>query len=677
MLIDINILAWFTWIFPLVGAGISLLLSKKNDRFSAYGAVLFGFLGFLMAFLMLPEVFHPAAINNTAFWVTLPGGISVSIGMLVDPLTIILANIVSFLAFLILVYSVKYVEHEPGKTRYWFFMSLFIGSMLLLVMADNLILLFVGWKMVGVCSYALIGHYYSDEKEHWIGGPEPFSFQKPSRAGLKALLVTTFGDVSLLGGMILIYMYSGTFNFIQLYETVSTWVPAMAADPGVLTLASVLVLGGPIAKSAQFPLHEWLPEAMAGPTPVSALIHAATMVKAGVYFVARMAPIFFYGYWIGGFSEAGTFFLITAAVGGFTAFLTGTQAMVALELKKVLAFSTMSQIGYMILGLGVAGLSPEALTGGLTAGIFHLVSHGIFKAALFLTAGFILHATGTIYMSEMNLSRTRTKLTWAAMWIVTLSLMGVPPLSGFWSKEEILTVCLDGGHFILFAFALSTVAITAFYSVRFMGMVFHGPQEERSSHHEADRIMLTPYALLAVLTLGLGIIGPWFGEGLHHIFEEYFVHTLGFEVVAESTAIAPSMALSETIPFLMPILSISMLALGALPAYRLYVSRKSNPKDIVGEDGVLKKLHSFLWNRWYINAAYLAIVDGIMAMREPLKKYVERPIDRALNDGIPNLFSAISNKVRKIQTGSFSINMLYVFAFLVLAGILLLFTGVP
>ncbi|MGV9169327.1 MAG: NADH-quinone oxidoreductase subunit L [Promethearchaeia archaeon] len=675
MLLDITLLAWLCWIFPLMGATTSLLMSRVKEQTRGYAAVLFSFLGFLMALLMLPEVFSPQAIDNAIFWVILPGGISVSIGMLIDPLAIILANIVSFLAFLIMVYSVKYVEDEPGKTRLWFFMSLFIASKLLLVLADNFILLFVGWELVGVCSYALVGHCYSDKDEQLIGGSSPFL--RPSRAGLKVLLFTTFGNISLLGGMILIYTYSGTLNFIQLYTTVSVWLPAMAANPGILTLASVLVLGGPIAKSAQFPLHEWLPDAMTDPAPVPALLHAATMVATGVYFIARMVPIFFYGYWVGGFPEAGTFFLITAAVGAFTAFLAGTQAMVALELKKILAFSTMSQIGYVTLGLGVAGLTPQAFTGGLTAGIFHLVSHSILEVTLFLSAGFILHVTGTIYISEMNLSRTRMKLTWLAISIVTLSLMGVPPLSGFWSKEEILTACLDGGHFIPFAFALSTVAITAFYSVRFVGMLFHGPQEESSSHGEANPIMLAPYALLAILTMAFGVIGPWFSESLHRLFEEYFVHTLGFELVAEPAAITPSLVLFESIPFLVPILSLSMLLLGAVPAYRLYISRQNNPEDVIGTEGLLKKIHSFLWNRWYINAAYLAIVDGVFAMREPLKKHVERPIDRAFHDSIPNLFSAISKKARKIQTGIFSINMLYMFILLVLGGIVILVTGVP
>ena len=675
MIWDGNLVPWLCWVFPTVGALFALLLAKVDRKLRDVTVTIFSFLGWLMAAFMIPELLTPRYIDKAAFWITLPNGTSVGMGMLIDPLSIILANVVAFLGFIIMVYSIKYMENEPGQTRYWFLMSLFIGSMLLLVLADNLILFFVGWKIVGLCSYALIGHYYSDEREHWIGGPEPFQFQKPSRCGLKALLVTTFGDVSLLAGIIILYIYSGTFNFVELYQTASSWLGSIAASPGMITLASILILGGPIAKSAQFPLHEWLPEAMAGPTPVSALIHAATMVKAGVYFVARILPIFFYAYWIANYPEASVFFLLVAAIGAFTAFLTGTQAMVSLELKKALAYSTMSQIGYMMLALGVAGLSVNTLASGVSAGIFHLISHGIFKAALFLCAGVLIHVSGSIYMSEMKVSRRSMRFTWLFMWIASLSLMGVPPFSGFWSKDEVLASCLESGQIVLFIVALITVAVTCFYTVRFMGMIFHNKEKSETETKEANALMLVPYGVLAALTVALGLIGPWIGGFLNKTFEKYFTESLGLTISGSGiTSASSNIVGSSSIPLgiILPIISILAIIIGAIPAYRFYISHKGKPEEIVNKHNALQWLHRFLWNRWYIDAFYNKLfVRGALSLRSPLVRFVENPIDYALNVGVPNFFAAANKGLRKIQTGILSINMLYIAGFLVVLFIVL------
>jgi NADH-quinone oxidoreductase subunit L len=679
MLIDINILAWLVWVFPFLGAGVSILLSRIGGPIRDYAVVIFSLLGAIMAALMLPELGAAEAYESMAFWISLPDGGYVGVGMLVDPLSIILANTVAFLGFIIMLYSVKYMEHEPGKNRYWFFMSLFIASMLLLVMADNLILLFIGWKMVGVCSYALIGHYYTDEEEYWVGGPSPLPFRKPSRAGLKALLVTTFGDVALLAGVIMLYIYSGTFSFTTLLSTAEVWLPNVAADPGALTIISVLMLVGPIAKSGQFPLHEWLPEAMAGPTPVSALIHAATMVKAGVYFIARMTPIFFYATWIANQPEAMTFFTVTAFIGAFTVFLTGSQAMATDELKKALAFSTMSQIGYMMLGLGLAGMTSHTLVAGVSAGIFHLISHGIFKAALFLCAGILIHATGTIYMSKMNLSREGMKYTWLFMAIASLSLMGIPPFSGFWSKEEVLHLTIESGNIILFLLALIPVAFTAFYTVRFMGIVFHSKGKEEHAGHESSPVVLATYGSLAILTVIVGIAGPWFGEFIHTVFEHYYEVSLGLAAHAgELGAYTPAAQMMIPISVLLPIISLGVIALGAIPAYRIYVSHNPSPEGILEKHGILKKIHSFLLNRWYINAFFNRVfVDGTLNYRHLVSKYIEKPLDTAINEGIPKVVSGISSRLRKIQTGILSINLLYFLIFLLLAIITLMFWVVP
>ncbi len=681
-MLDVNVTSWLCWIFPIVGAFFAILLENFNRKVRAIIVTIFSFLAWLMAAFMIPELLTPRFVDKTVFWISLPNNTSIDVGTLIDPLSIILANLVSFLGFIIMVYSIKYMEDKPGELRYWFFMSLFIGSMLLLVLADNLILFFVGWKIVGFCSYALIGHYYSDEKKYWIGGPSPFSFQKPSKCGLKALLVTTFGDTLLLAGIIILYLYSGTFNFIELHQTANLWLAKMAANPGMLALTSALLLAGPIAKSAQFPLHEWLPEAMAGPTPVSALIHAATMVKAGVYFVARMLPTFFYAYWIMGCPEASTFFILAATLGAFTAFLTGTQAMVSLELKKVLAYSTMSQIGYMMLALGVAGLNMNALTCAFSAGIFHLISHGAFKAALFLCAGALIHVSGSIYISEMKLSRRVMGLTWLFMWLASLSLMGVPPLSGFWSKDDILISCLQSGRYVLFVIAFVTVAITCFYTMRFMGIIFHeegGNVESEAAEKKLGPLMFVPYGILAVLTLALGLIGPWFGGFLHETFERYFVESLKLMAVSHGVGVASAITLTQPsaiLNILIPASSIVMIIVGATPAYKLYISHGWKPEEILDRHAIIKKFHSFFWNRWYIDAFYNKVfVKGTLLMRNPLLRFIENPIDYALNMDVPKFLAASHRYLRKVQTGVLSINMLYMTVFLAFVMFILLWLG--
>ncbi len=407
---------------------------------------------------------------------------------------------------------------DEHLTRYWFFFLFFIGNMLLLVLSDNLIQMMIGWEGVGLCSYGLIGYYYRDPKERWLGGPPPTKMFPPSHAGMKAFIVTGIGDVFLLGAIFIIYNYAGTLNFVQLINTAPQWMAAISVVPGLLSLTAILFLGGPIGKSAQFPLHEWLPEAMAGPTAVSALIHAATMVKAGVYLVARMAPAFYIGTFAQHLAEAQTYFVAIAVVGAFTAFLAASQAMVALELKKVLAYSTVSQIGFMMLGLGVSGLGEGNLLPGLTAGIFHLVSHALFKAALFLGAGCVIHAVETIYMDKMGGLGKQMPFTKILMLLATLSLAGIPPFSGFWSKDAIFVASLNAGLTltnVLYVVAVVTALMTLVYSARYIYMVFYGEKshfihelEEEGHHvHESPAIMWGPIAVLVAVMLGISALG--------------------------------------------------------------------------------------------------------------------------------------------------------------------------
>jgi NADH-quinone oxidoreductase subunit L len=672
-----DIVPWLTWVFPAIGALLALVLAKAG-KIRDVTVVVFSFLGWLMAVFMMPDLFSPPSagyLDTQLGWLGLTKGMIVNVGMLVDPLSIILSNVVALLGLLILIYSLKYVEHDPNATRYWFLMALFMSGMQLLVMADNLIAFFVGWKIVGLCSFGLIGYYYSDEKEHWIGGPAPFSFWKPSRCGLKALLVTTLGDILLLGGILLLFSYAHTFNFVDLFNTASTWLTLMAKNPGAIALLGILMLGGPLAKSAQFPFQEWLPEAMAGPTPVSALIHAATMVKAGVYLVARILPIFFIGYWMLGFPEASVFFVLVAAVGGFTLFLGASQALVGRELKKALAYSTMSAIGYMMLALGISGLSSGALVEGVASGIFFLINHGIFKAALFLCAGVIIHVSGSIYMPDMKLSRQKMRLTWIFMWVAALSLIGFPPFSGFWSKDDVLLSCLNAGQYALFAVALITVILTALYVVRFMGIIFHNESAEVSkerSEKEAGVLMLAPIGALAALTIAIGAIGPWVSSFLSDVFNRYYTQTLALQITSSSTA-ASTGSNVLFMAVVVAIASTSMALIGMAVSYRFFISHRMNPENLISEHTMLSKIHRFVWNRWYIEAFYNKVfVGGGLALKDFSVCFIETPLDRALNLGVPTVFTGIYMRFKKIQTGMLSVNMLY-FLLLLVAALLVLF----
>ncbi len=683
----IDIAPWLCWIIPIIGALAALALKNANRKILNITVLTTALLSWIMTLVMIPNLFTFSSIDNSIPWFSIPDG-SVGIGLLIDPLSIIIVNVVAFLGFLIMVYSSKYMAEDQGIARFWFFMSLFISSMLLLVLADNFIMMFVGWKLVSLCSFGLIGYYYKDEKEHWVGGPAPFPFTKPSRNGLKALLITTFGDIALLAGIIILYLYAHTFNFLQLFQTAGTWLPTMAATPGILALTCVLLLLGPFAKSAQFPFHEWLPEAMSGPTPVSALIHAATMVKAGVYLIARMLPIFFFAAWVAtpAYPEALTFFVLVTVIGAFTAFLGGTQAIVAKELKKALAYSTISAIGYMILALGISGMSADTLVAGTSSAIFFLINHGIFKVVLFLAAGVVIHASGSIYLSEMNLSTKKMRFTWIFMWIAGLALMGVFPLSGFWGKDSVLIACWESGQYAIFAVALASVILTSFYVIRMMGLIFHTGTPDGNAHKEhefQDRklhpehvhgeeghwLEVLPYGILAALTVAIGLVGPYVSDFLSTAFRNYYTNSLGLTVAGTASSSALS---GLSLEIVVALVSTLMIVIGAIPAYRFYISNKGQPENILPKTGALRSLYNFLWNRWYIDAFYKkAFVEPSIKLGGYVQRYIETPLDRAINGGIPTGFTALSKGFRKFQTGKLRINMVYFLVFLVIALLLI------
>ena len=723
------------WALPLLGALLTPLFAKISEKLRDYMAVVFSFSAVVTAASMIPwllseKIKMPLDIKF-ATWIRFPGAANpLEVGVLVDPLSIIVANVVAFISFLIVVYSLGYMHGDPCLTRYWFFFQFFIGSMLLLVLSDNLIQVLIGWEGVGMCSYGLIGFYYRDPKERWLGGPPPTPMFPPSHCGMKAFVVTGIGDVFILAAIFIIYNYAGTFNFLELIHHSEKWLQAMTAIPGLLSLMAILFLGGPIGKSAQFPLHEWLPEAMAGPTSVSALIHAATMVKAGVYLVARVSPIFYAGYWSFGIGEAKTFFIATAFVGAFTAFLAASQAIVSLELKRVLAYSTVSQIGYMMLGLGVSGLSEGSFVLGMTSGIFHLVSHALFKAALFLCAGSVIHAVETIYIFNMGGLKRWMPLTHGFMLLAALSLSGIPPFSGFWSKDAVFVACLAAGTPLSLTFlALGAIsaAMTFFYSLRMVSLTFYGHPshyiEEMEHHghhvHEMKPIMWVPYAILVTIMTAIGLLGViglfvpslspelFIERNLHHMLENVFEHMHLHLPVAHVGVATKLTAVS---------LSAAMLLLGGIIGWFIYLARRVDPKDLVERSPLLKGVHSFLWNRWYMNPLYYKVfVDGVLSLKEAVFRSLEKGvidkisgavsgaftrfgrmafigfenvifdkisgavsgftvwlgremfgsietkgIDQVLNVGVPRAAEGLYHRVKKIQTGVLSYNILYI-----------------
>lgn len=655
--------AWLCWIFPFLGAVLTPLFAKIHPKVRDYGAVLFSLLGAAMTAMMIPYLFNAEQIHNQYMWIVLPGAPSLAelrAGVVVDPLSIIMANVVAIISFLIMVYSVGYMKGDPSLTRYWFFMNLFIGNMLLLVMSDNFIQFLFGWEGVGLCSYGLIGFWYKDSKSDylkcWVGeGKEAYP---PSHCGMKAFIMTRIGDASLLIGLFMIAAYSGTLNFVELQNGGIDKVPLWVLIP-----AAILIFGGPVGKSAQLPLMEWLPDAMAGPTTVSALIHAATMVKAGVYLVGRLFPILYLVTWRSGTpNELINFFYAVAWIGAITAFVSGTQAIASNEIKKVLAYSTVSQLGYMMLALGIAGSTAEFFLG-YAGGLFHLMSHAIFKAALFLAAGAVIHTAESRFMRDMGGLRKVMPITFWSMSLTAFSLMGVPLVfSGFWSKDMILETPLVAGEYWIFILAVLTVGLTCFYSIRMLGLTFFGQKSHRLSEleseghkiHEVPAVMWVPFGLLAVATVAFGISGYFLKNWFEKLANDYIISLIG---TVEHGMTAEGMSVGQATMITLGA-SLSMLLIGALPAYYIYVRRARDPTKMAARGTSLGKLWRFLSNRWYINSIYYGLfVYPLIDVSGWLLRNLEIGVIDRFNYAIANSAAWFSNAFRRTHTGILNYNV--------------------
>jgi len=492
------------------------------------------------------------------------GDFHVDVAALVDPLSVAMLLVVTIVSFLVHVYSIGYMAHDRGFHRFFTWLPLFVFAMLILVLADNYLLMFVGWEGVGLCSYLLIGF--------WFERPDPVGAAK------KAFIMNRIGDWGFTIGMITTFLVFGSMNFTDIFARLATNAPAQ----GVLTLICLAFLFGATGKSAQLPLYSWLPDAMEGPTPVSALIHAATMVTAGVYLVARSTPLF---------ALAGPVLPIVAVVGAITAIFAATIALVQFDIKRVMAYSTVSQLGYMFLALGV---------GAPVAAMFHLVTHAFFKALLFLGSGSVIHGAGNEQdMRKMGGLKAKLPVTYWTMLIAGGALAALPPLAGFWSKDEIVGAAFLHGYPILWVVGVFTGGLTAFYVTRAMWLTFHGEPRDRhlfDHAHESPRVMTIPLLVLAAGSVLAGFIGFPPDHGFLHAFLEPAVYP-GIEnqlrPLDTGTNWGEFIALAAV--------SVTASVIGIAIGISLYARHRPDPAAIARAAGPAYRV---LVNRYYVDELY-------------------------------------------------------------------------
>ena len=618
---------WIILALPLAGAAINGLLGKHWPK-SAVNSVAIGSVS--LAFLAVAELVRefwqlsPGQIPYVGDYFTwiVAGPFRVDFSLQVDQLTVVMLLTVSFVGMLIHIYSTGYMAHEGGYYRFFSYLNLFMFFMLTLVLAANLIVMFVGWEGVGLCSYLLIGFW--------------FLKKSAADAGKKAFITTRIGDFGFTVGILFVF---ATFSSVD-FQTIFKSIAATPVAEGTLTTICILLFTGAVGKSAQLPLYVWLPDAMEGPTPVSALIHAATMVTAGVYMVARMNPLF---------SRAPVAMLVVAIVGAITAFYSATIGLMQTDIKKVLAYSTVSQLGYMFLGCGV---------GAYAAGIFHLMTHAFFKGLLFLCAGSVIHAMGGEQdMMKMGGLRKKIPVTYWTMLIATLAIAGIPGFAGFFSKDEILEAAQSGPHanLALWLLGVAGAALTSFYMFRLIFLTFFGAPryDEHEVHvHESPKNMTIPLMILAFLS----IFGGWvaapkliggidrFGEFLQPVFTMYAPTAAA--VASESTA-SPGLALFHALTGWPVIVGI----LGLLVAWWFYIKSPETPKRLAQS---LHGLYTLIFHKYYVDEIYAAlIVRPLLWISANLLWHVidEGAIDGTVN-GVATAARESGGEVRKLQSGN-------------------------
>jgi NADH-quinone oxidoreductase subunit L len=622
---------WIILALPLLGSAINGLFGKTFSKplvnTFAVGSVALSFLAAAEAvreFVLLAPAQIPF-VKSYFTWMlggeTTAHPFRVDFALQIDQLTVVMLMVVTFVGMLIHIYSTGYMAHEDGYYRFFSYLNLFMFFMLTLVTGANLIVMFVGWEGVGLCSYLLIGFY--------------FLKKSAADAGKKAFIVTRIGDFGFTVGILMVFATFGTVSFGEIFPQVSS------ISTPVLTTICLLLFAGAIGKSAQLPLYVWLPDAMEGPTPVSALIHAATMVTAGVYMVARMNPLF---------SRAPAAMLVVGIVGAITAFYSATIGLVQTDIKKVLAYSTVSQLGYMFLACGV---------GAYASGIFHLMTHAFFKGLLFLAAGSVIHAMGGEQdMRKMGGLRKKIPVTYWTMLIATLAIAGIPGFAGYFSKDAILEAAQSGPHanLILWLLGVAGALLTSFYMFRLVFLTFFGAPryDEHKVHvHESPKNMTVPLTILAFLS----IFGGWFAApkliGGTDYFEKFLAPVFASSAPTADMEAAPAEAVTPAVSLMHALVSwpVAVGILGLLIAWYFYIKRPDIPKKMAQS---VHALYLLLLNKYYVDEIYAAlIVRPLLWISANVLWHV---VDEGAIDGVVNGTASVArgsgSELRKIQSGN-------------------------
>jgi NADH-quinone oxidoreductase subunit L len=607
-------LPWLILFLPLLSAAVITLFTLRSKTVSSLISIGAVIAGFVMTCLFVNANGIHFSGETSANWLSI-GGLQIDFGLKLDALSMMMLFVVTGVGGLIHIYSYSYMDEDAGKARFFAFLSLFTFSMLGIVLANNFLMMFIFWELVGVSSYLLIG----------------FWFEKPSAgdAAKKAFITNRLGDFGFLAGILMVWGILGSLNFGELQT-------AMLTNPAALgvgaTIAGLLIFCGAVGKSAQFPLHVWLADAMEGPTPVSALIHAATMVAAGVYMLCRTLFLF----------NADALHVI-AYIGGFTALLAALIAIQQNDIKRIIAYSTLSQLGYMVMAVGLSGPTPA---------MFHLTTHAFFKALLFLSAGSVIlgmHHEQDIW--QMGNIRKKMPVTFWTFLIGALALSGIPPFSGFYSKDSIFAQCLEQKSYLLFAVAVFVAALTAFYTFRLFFVVFFG--KEKSDHaehaHESSLVITVPLVVLAVFAAIGGFIGV--------------VNNYGSQFIADHETLSVAQQLLEPLKTPIPMLiGIGVALLGIFLAFALYKNATSDPLP-----AKLGALSTAMKNRFYFDEIYEATFIRAHDFIATVADWIDRWIVEGACIGFLRGGTDLSGRaLRLMQTGN-----LQTYAFLFVLGVAL------
>lgn len=623
-------LIWLVPLLPLIGF-LAIGLGGKNLSKSIVGTlgsgvVLAAFLLSLGIFFELKGQTEKSVIIDLFSWIT-AGKLSIPFSFLIDPLSSLFLLIITGIGFLIHLYSTGYMHEDEGFSRFFAYLNLFIFFMLLLVLGSNYLIMFVGWEGVGLCSYLLIGFWFKNTDYN--------------NAAKKAFIMNRIGDLGFLLGIILIYVTFGSISYKDVFLQAST----MASGTAALTSITLLLFVGAMGKSAQIPLYTWLPDAMAGPTPVSALIHAATMVTAGIYMIARSNILY---------TLAPVSMEVVAIIGVCTLLFAATIGLAQNDIKKVLAYSTVSQLGYMFLALGV---------GAYTGAVFHVMTHAFFKALLFLGAGSVIHAmSGEQDIRHMGGLKKYIPVTKITFLLGTLAIVGCPGFSGFFSKDEILAHAYEHNP-ILWFLGVAGAAMTTFYMFRLYFLTFEGAfrgtHEQEHHLHESPKSMTIPLIILAVLSVAGGWIGIPEVLGGHHFLEEFL------DPVFENSSIRLFHHLPERTEFILMGVAVVAALISFYYAYTTYVKNKTLPAD---EDEELNPIHQLVYKKYWVDELYEAVITKpLNFISDVFYKLVDNQIVDGIVNGVGQLVRWKSQALRLAQSGNIGF-----YVFVMVAGIVLI-----